>query len=350
VLAAAAQAADPDLALAGLAQIAERDPGLIRTLSADPRILGAAVGRPRLSARPWPTTWSATPRTSPCLRGPEASRRLDAKAVRAEFLRAVAADPDDPEPAAGQAAAPVQPPAAAPAKGRGQRQPGPAGQLTLAYHRRLLHLAGPRRGRRRHRGRDGRGARGPRRRGPRCRAWRSPALSCPRTPRESGSPSWRWASAAPRELNYASDVDVNLRRRAVPSRCRQRRADRRGWPLKTATRLAAGLIRACERTTPEGSLFPVDPKPAARGPPGTARPLPGQPPRLLRAVGEDLGVPGAAQGPPRGRRPGPLASVHRRADPAGLGGVAAGELRRGRCRRCAAASSTRCRRTWRAAS
>jgi glutamate-ammonia-ligase adenylyltransferase len=29
--------------------------------------------------------------------------------------------------------------------------------------------------------------------------------------------------------------------------------------LKTATRLAAGLIRACERTTPEGSLFPVDP-------------------------------------------------------------------------------------------
>jgi glutamate-ammonia-ligase adenylyltransferase len=29
--------------------------------------------------------------------------------------------------------------------------------------------------------------------------------------------------------------------------------------LRTATKLAAGLIRACERVTPEGSLFPVDP-------------------------------------------------------------------------------------------
>src|SRR6201996_7685411 len=40
VLAALAPAADPDLALAGLVQIAERDPGLVKTLSADPALRG----------------------------------------------------------------------------------------------------------------------------------------------------------------------------------------------------------------------------------------------------------------------------------------------------------------------
>jgi glutamate-ammonia-ligase adenylyltransferase len=61
-----------------------------------------------------------------------------------------------------------------------------------------------------------------------------------------------------RELNYASDIDVIFV--AEP----HQHDARSGEPtdeatLKTATRLAAGLIRACERTTPEGSLFPVDP-------------------------------------------------------------------------------------------
>ncbi len=37
------------------------------------------------------------------LRGQEAGRRPDAKAVREEFLRAVAADPADAEPTAGTA-------------------------------------------------------------------------------------------------------------------------------------------------------------------------------------------------------------------------------------------------------
>src|ERR1700742_5043045 len=40
VLAACAQAADPDLALAGLAQIAEREPALLKVLSDDPALRG----------------------------------------------------------------------------------------------------------------------------------------------------------------------------------------------------------------------------------------------------------------------------------------------------------------------
>ncbi len=61
-----------------------------------------------------------------------------------------------------------------------------------------------------------------------------------------------------RELNYASDIDVIFVAEPYQHDARS------GEPtdeaaLKTATRLAAGLIRACERTTPEGSLFPVDP-------------------------------------------------------------------------------------------
>ena len=61
-----------------------------------------------------------------------------------------------------------------------------------------------------------------------------------------------------RELNYASDVDVIFV--AEP----RGHDPHSGEPsdeaaLKAATRLAAGLIRTCERTTPEGSLFPVDP-------------------------------------------------------------------------------------------
>src|SRR5690348_8860317 len=47
VLAACAQAADPDLALAGLAQIAERDSGVLQALSEDPALrarLAAVLG------------------------------------------------------------------------------------------------------------------------------------------------------------------------------------------------------------------------------------------------------------------------------------------------------------------
>ena len=151
-----------------------------------------------------------------------------------------------------------------------------------------------------------------------------------------------------RELNYASDIDVIFVAEPVP------RPD--GSPaneeaaLKTATRLATGLIRACDQVTPEGSLFPVDPNLRPEGRQGTLVRTLGQPPGLLRPVGEDLGVPGAAQGAARGGRPGARQALRGRGRAAGLAGVRAGELRRGRAGDAPPGASTRCRRTWRAAS
>ena len=248
LLAAAAQAADPDLALAGLARVAERDPGLIDTLSADAGL------RTRLSAVLGVSTAMADhlarhPEDIAVLRGQEASRRPAAKAVRAEFLRAVAADPADPEPTAGSSQ-PAQP--AGPRAGK-----DPVERLTAAYHRGLLHLAG----------RDVTGdatidevaeeladlADGV----------LEAALAIARAELPPDSAPVRLAVVAmgkcgARELNYASDVDVIFV--AEP----HHHDASGGEPtdeaaLKTASRLATGLIRACERTTPEGSLFPVDP-------------------------------------------------------------------------------------------
>ena len=61
-----------------------------------------------------------------------------------------------------------------------------------------------------------------------------------------------------RELNYASDVDVIFVAGpdAEPDETSPAGSD--VGVLRTATALAAGLIRACSQTTPEGSLFPVD--------------------------------------------------------------------------------------------
>jgi glutamate-ammonia-ligase adenylyltransferase len=55
-----------------------------------------------------------------------------------------------------------------------------------------------------------------------------------------------------RELNYASDVDVIFV--AEPVKDEDETA-----ALASASRLAAGLISVCARSTPEGSIFPVDP-------------------------------------------------------------------------------------------
>src|SRR5450756_2041494 len=71
-----------------------------------------------------------------------------------------------------------------------------------------------------------------------------------------------------RELNYASDVDVIfVAEPAADDEEGGRESGTEGGresgmeeaALKTATRLAAGLIRVCERSTPEGAIFPVDP-------------------------------------------------------------------------------------------
>ncbi len=66
-----------------------------------------------------------------------------------------------------------------------------------------------------------------------------------------------------RELNYVSDVDVVFV--AAPADG----ADEAG-ALRTATTLAAGLMRICSATTGEGALWPVD---AALRPEGNAGPL-----------------------------------------------------------------------------
>ncbi|WP_283133834.1 bifunctional [glutamine synthetase] adenylyltransferase/[glutamine synthetase]-adenylyl-L-tyrosine phosphorylase [Rhizohabitans arisaemae] len=66
-----------------------------------------------------------------------------------------------------------------------------------------------------------------------------------------------------RELNYISDVDVVFVAEPVPG------ADETK-ALRTATRLAQGMMRACSATTPEGSLWEVD---AALRPEGKAGPL-----------------------------------------------------------------------------
>jgi glutamate-ammonia-ligase adenylyltransferase len=239
VLAACAQAADPDLALAGLAQIAERDPGLIKALSEDPPLsarLCAVLGVSKALAE----HLIRHPADVAVLRGQEASRRLDVKAVRAEFLRAVAADPDDAEPTAGQAAV-----------------PDPVGALTAAYHRRLLHLAG------RDLTADATVDEVAEELADLADAVIEAALAIARAELPADSAPVRFAVVAmgkcgARELNYASDIDVIFV--AEP----HHHDAGSGEPtdeaaLKTATRLATGLIRACERTTPEGSLFPVDP-------------------------------------------------------------------------------------------
>jgi glutamate-ammonia-ligase adenylyltransferase len=252
VLAALAQAADPDLALAGLARIAERDPGLVGTASEDPALrarLSAVLGVSKAMA----DHLARHPDDSAVLRGREASRRPEAKTIREEFLRAVAADPDDAEPTAGQVAAPARP-APRPAVGA---SPDPAGRLAAAYHRRLLHLAA------RDLTGDATVEEVAEELADLADAVLEAALAIARAELPPGSAPVRFAIVAmgkcgARELNYASDIDVIFI--AEPYR---HDADS-GEPtdegaFKTATRLATGLIRVCERTTPEGPIFPVDP-------------------------------------------------------------------------------------------
>jgi glutamate-ammonia-ligase adenylyltransferase len=242
VLAALAQAADPALALAGLAQIAERDPGIIAVLTQD------AALRARLSAVLGVSKAMADhlvrhPGDVDLLRGPEASRRPDAKSIRAEFLRAVAADPDDAEPRTAQA----------PEHG----QPVAVGNLVAAYHGRILHLAA------RDLTGDSTFDETAEELADLADAALEAALAIARAELPPDAAPVRLAIVAmgkcgARELNYASDVDVIFI--AEPPG----HDPRSGEPsdeaaLKTATRLATGLIRACELTTPEGSLFPVDP-------------------------------------------------------------------------------------------
>jgi glutamate-ammonia-ligase adenylyltransferase len=242
LLTALAASADPELALTGLAGIAERsgesgrlhealnaDPGFRERLTA---VLGVSQELAAYLAR--------HPGAAAVLRGPDAIRRPDAAAIRAELLRAVGADPDAPAPVA-------VPPGGA----------DPASLLAAAYRRRVLHVTA----------RDLTGM--------------TPidevmaelsdiaggvleaALAIARFELPDGSPECRLAVAAMGkcgggELNYASDVDV-IFVAAGPASDDGTSGDCDDKSLRTATRLAAGLIQVCERTTPEGAIFPVDP-------------------------------------------------------------------------------------------
>jgi [glutamine synthetase] adenylyltransferase / [glutamine synthetase]-adenylyl-L-tyrosine phosphorylase len=252
LLAALAAAADPDLALitltrmprdAELAEAMRTDAGLRNRLTA---VLGASAALGDYLVR-HPADWRV-------LTGPDALRARTAAEARAGLLAAVGARPDDREPVADPAAAPDGSPATA---------------LPAAYRRRLLQLAA----------RDLTGAvtvdETAAELADLAAAALEAALAIARSELPAGAAPARLAVIAMgkcggRELNYASDVDVIFVAAPVLARGDDppEPPDRRSAPsggetetaaLRTATRLAAGLIRVCSQSTQEGALFPVDP-------------------------------------------------------------------------------------------
>jgi glutamate-ammonia-ligase adenylyltransferase len=246
---ALAAAADPDLALTGLARIFEAasHPGALRAALRDEQdfrdrltaVLGVSAGLADHLAR--------HPEDCQVLRG--AVSRAGPAELREEMLHAVGVNPmavEDPV-AAGQA---------------------PTAALAAAYRRRLLHLAA----------RDLTGAATVdvvcEELADIAAAVLEAALAIARA--ELPAPPGGLKGTAPcrlavvamgkcggRELNYASDVDVIFV--AEPVKDEDETA-----ALAIASRLAAGLIGVCARSTPEGSIFPVDPN---LRPEGRAGPL-----------------------------------------------------------------------------
>jgi glutamate-ammonia-ligase adenylyltransferase len=247
VVTAIAAAADPDLALAGMArlfaataQISGGKERLRAALRAEQdfrdrltAVLGVSAGLADHLAR--------HPEDAETLRG--AAERPEQAELRAGMLRTVGADPEEP-------GGPV-------AVG-----PEPAAALAAAYRRRLLSLAA----------RDLTGAATVDVAGEEladiAAAVLEAALAVARAELPAPAAPVRLAVVAMgkcggRELNYASDVDVIFV--AEPVKDEDETA-----ALATAGRLAAGLIGVCARSTPEGSIFPVDPN---LRPEGRAGPL-----------------------------------------------------------------------------
>jgi len=245
LLAAVAAAADPDLALSGLATLVQRcGPAPAAELVAALRgesglrgrlttVLGVSAALGDHLAR-HPDDWRT-------LRGPDALRRPVPGELRAGLLDAVGAQPYDAEPVA--------------SSGNGALGSDPATALRLAYRRRLLHLAA----------RDLTGA--------------TPvedvmaeladlaagaleaalAIARSQIPGRAVSLPCRLAVVAMgkcggRELNYVSDVDVIFVAEAVDGAAG---ADERD-ALATATKLAGAMMRACSQSSPEGPLWQVD--------------------------------------------------------------------------------------------
>jgi [glutamine synthetase] adenylyltransferase / [glutamine synthetase]-adenylyl-L-tyrosine phosphorylase len=239
LLGALAAAADPDLALVTLARM-PRDPELTAAMRADAglrnrltAVLGASAALGDYLVR-HPADWHV-------LSGPDALRGGTAAEARAALLAVVGARPDDPAPVADPAAAPGGSPATA---------------LPAAYRQRLLQLAA----------RDLTGAvtvdQTAAELADLAAAALEAALAVARSELEAGAAPARLAVIAMgkcggRELNYASDVDVIFV--AAPAADPAGDSETETAALRTATRLAAGMIRVCSQSTQEGALFPVDP-------------------------------------------------------------------------------------------
>jgi [glutamine synthetase] adenylyltransferase / [glutamine synthetase]-adenylyl-L-tyrosine phosphorylase len=265
VLEALAAAADPDLALASLARL-PRDAELRAALRADPGLRARLIGVLGVSAAlgghlaRHPGDWRV-------LSGPEALRRPAAREVRDELLATVGARPGDHEPVSD------------PARLGGA---DPATELRIGYRRRLLHLAG----------RDLTGAEGLAQVAAELADLAAAALEAALAIARSQLPPHSapctlaviaMGKCGGRELNYASDIDVifvagpgvapgpgaapapgvaagpgaeQARARTGPD---QTGNGREADALRTATRLASGMIRVCSAAATEEALFPVDP-------------------------------------------------------------------------------------------
>jgi [glutamine synthetase] adenylyltransferase / [glutamine synthetase]-adenylyl-L-tyrosine phosphorylase len=238
LLTALAAAADPDLALTGLARVfgaADNAPALRRALRNEPdfrdrltAVLGVSAGLADHLTR--------HPGDCELLRG--FISRPDPAELHEQMLQAVGANPRLAEPVAAQDA-----------------KDEPVAALAAAYRRRLLHLAA----------RDMTAVASVEEvveeLADIAAAALEAALAVARSELAPGSPPCRLAVVAmgkcgARELNYASDVDVIFVAEPVtgPGGAGDETA-----ALATASRLAAGLIGVCARSTPEGSIFPVDP-------------------------------------------------------------------------------------------
>jgi [glutamine synthetase] adenylyltransferase / [glutamine synthetase]-adenylyl-L-tyrosine phosphorylase len=223
VLSALASAADPDLALAGLARMtpdAQLRHELRRSSTLRDRlisVLGASAALGEHLAR-HPADWRLLARTATF---------PDIAELTAELLGCVGAAPADN---------PVDPATRLRAGYRRRLLQVAAGDLTGEYPlddvmARLADLAA---------------------------AALEAALAIARAGLPPGSTPCRLAVIAmgkcgARELNYSSDIDVIFVAGPVTGE------DDEAAALRTATALASGMIRVCSQSTPEGPLFPVDP-------------------------------------------------------------------------------------------
>jgi glutamate-ammonia-ligase adenylyltransferase len=247
VLAAVAAAADPDLALAGLARVIGAEPGddeaaLRATLRSEPgfrqrliAVLGSSTALTDHLVR--------HPEDALMLRGADGVRRPTPDELRASLVYAVAGNPLDEYPVSDLASLNGTDPSVA---------------LTAAYKRHILHLAA----------RDLTGVvtvdEVAAELADIAAAALCAALSVARAQLPSKAAPARLAVVAMGkcggcELNYASDVDVIFVAAPPATADEEPGPEAADAALRTATRLASNMIKVLSKTTAEGMVFPVDP-------------------------------------------------------------------------------------------